>query len=54
MRPDDGEDAFEQVNDDESSGEESRLGRNDYLIQQIKETADKLLAITPTAATSSC
>lgn len=39
----DGEDSFEQIHDEEAHHEETRPVRDEQLIQQIKETADKLL-----------
>lgn len=42
MQPYDGEDAFEQINEEEAPPEDVRA-RDEFLIQQIKETADKLL-----------
>src|SRR4029079_9133160 len=39
----DGEDSFEQIHDEEAHHEETRPIRDEQLIQQIKETADKLL-----------
>jgi uncharacterized protein (TIGR00730 family) len=42
-RPEEGADSFEQIHDEEAHHEETRPIRDEQLIQQIKETADKLL-----------
>ena len=42
-RTDEGADSFEQIHDEEAHHEEARPIRDELLIQQIKETADKLL-----------
>jgi uncharacterized protein (TIGR00730 family) len=42
-RTDEGADSFEQIHDEEAHHEEIRPIRDELLIQQIKETADKLL-----------
>src|SRR5258708_2380363 len=42
-RPAEGEDSFEQIHDEEAHHEEARPIRDEQLVLQIKETADKLL-----------